>query len=30
LNRCILLIRRRILFWDTSEKPQLEQERVVI
>jgi NitT/TauT family transport system permease protein len=30
LNRCILLIRRRILFWDTSEKEQLEQERVVI
>jgi NitT/TauT family transport system permease protein len=29
LNRCVLLIRRRILFWDTSEK-QLEQERVII
>ena len=30
LNRCILLIRRRILFWDTSEKQQPERERVII
>lgn len=30
LNRCILLIRRRVLFWDTSVKQQIEQERVVI
>jgi NitT/TauT family transport system permease protein len=30
LNRCILLIRRRILFWDQSEKESFEQERVVI
>jgi NitT/TauT family transport system permease protein len=29
LNRCILLIRRRILFWDPSEKERLEQLRVV-
>ena len=28
LNRCILLIRRRILFWDPSEKERLERERV--
>jgi NitT/TauT family transport system permease protein len=30
LNRCILLIRRRILFWDQSEKESFEQEKVVI
>jgi NitT/TauT family transport system permease protein len=30
LNRCILLIRRRILFWDPSEKERLERERVAI
>jgi ABC-type nitrate/sulfonate/bicarbonate transport system permease component len=30
LNRCILLIRRRVLFWDPSEKERLERERVVI
>ena len=29
LNRCILLARRRILFWDMSEKQELEQERVL-
>jgi len=29
LNRCVLLIRRRILFWDPSEKERLEQEGVV-
>ena len=28
LNRCILLIRRRILFWDPSEKERLQQERI--
>ena len=30
LNRCILLIRRRVLFWDPSVKQQIEQERVVL
>jgi hypothetical protein len=30
LNRCILLIRRRVLFWDSSVKEQLEQEKVVL
>ena len=30
LNRGIVLIRRRVLFWDTSEKQQLERERVAI
>jgi len=30
LNRCILLIRRRILFWDPSEKERLEQERIAL
>ena len=30
LNRCLLLIRRRILFWDPSEKERLERERVVL
>jgi NitT/TauT family transport system permease protein len=30
LNRCILLIRRRVLFWDPSVKHQIEQERVVL
>ena len=29
LNRCILQARRRILFWDMSEKQELEQERVL-
>ena len=29
LNRCILLIRRRILFWDPSEKERLEKVRMV-
>jgi NitT/TauT family transport system permease protein len=30
LNRCILLIRRRVLFWDPSVKQQIEQERIVL
>jgi NitT/TauT family transport system permease protein len=30
LNRSIVLIRRRILAWDTSQKRQIEPERVVI
>jgi NitT/TauT family transport system permease protein len=30
LNRCILLIRRRILFWDPSEKERLERERIAL
>jgi len=30
LNRCILLIRRRILFWDPSEIERLEQIRGVV
>jgi NitT/TauT family transport system permease protein len=30
LNRCILLIRRRVLFWDPSVKEQLEQEKVAL
>src|SRR6201988_1528234 len=30
LNRCILLIRRRVLFWDPSEKERFEQVRVVV
>jgi NitT/TauT family transport system permease protein len=30
LNRCILLIRRRVIFWDTSERKQFEEERIVI
>ena len=30
LNRCILLIRRRILFWDPSEKERLERERITL
>ena len=30
LNRCILLIRRRILFWDPAEKERLEQERIAL
>jgi NitT/TauT family transport system permease protein len=29
LNRCILVARRRILFWDMSEKQELEQERAL-
>jgi NitT/TauT family transport system permease protein len=28
LNRCILLIRKRALFWDPSEKERAERERV--
>jgi len=30
LNRCILLIRHRVLFWDPSVKQQIEQERVTL
>lgn len=30
LNRCIHLIRRRILFWDPSEKERTEREEVAI
>ena len=30
LNRCILLIRRRVLFWDPSEKERLERERITL
>jgi len=30
LNRCILLIRRRILFWDPAEKERLDQERIAL
>jgi NitT/TauT family transport system permease protein len=30
LNRCILLMRRRILFWDPSEKERLERERMAL
>jgi NitT/TauT family transport system permease protein len=30
LNRCILLIRRRVLFWDPSEKERMERERLAI
>jgi len=30
LNRCIHLIRRRILFWDPSEKERLEREKVAL
>ena len=30
LNRCILLIRRRVIFWDTSERKPFEEERIVI
>jgi NitT/TauT family transport system permease protein len=30
LNRCIFLIRRRVLFWDPSVKQELEQERVAL
>ena len=30
LNRCILLIRRRVLFWDPSEKERLERERIAL
>lgn len=30
LNRCILLIRQRVLFWDPSEKERLNSERVAI
>ena len=30
LNRCMHLIRRRILFWDPSEKERLEREKVAL
>jgi NitT/TauT family transport system permease protein len=30
LNRCIFLIRRRVLFWDPSVKQELEQERTAL
>jgi len=30
LNRCILLIRRRVLFWNPSEKERLERERIAL
>ncbi len=30
LNRCILLVRRRVLFWDPSEKERLERERIAL
>ena len=30
LNRCILLIRRRVLFWDPLEKERLERERIAL
>ncbi len=30
LNRCIHLLRRRILFWDPSERERLEREKVVV
>jgi NitT/TauT family transport system permease protein len=30
LNRVILMVRRRILFWDPSEKDRLDQDKVVI
>jgi len=30
LNRCILMIRRRVLFWDPSEKERLERERITL
>ena len=30
LNRCILLIRRRVLFWDPSEKDRIERERMTL
>jgi NitT/TauT family transport system permease protein len=30
LNRCIHLIRRRVLFWDPSEKERLERQEVTI
>jgi len=30
LNRCILLIRRRILFWDPAEKERLDKERIAL
>jgi NitT/TauT family transport system permease protein len=30
LNRCILMIRHRILFWDSSERERTDQDRVVI
>jgi NitT/TauT family transport system permease protein len=30
LNRCIVMVRRRILFWDPSEKEHLDQEKVAI
>jgi NitT/TauT family transport system permease protein len=30
LNRCVLIIRRRVLFWDPSEKERLERERIAL
>jgi len=30
LNRCVHLLRQRVLFWDPSEKQRLEQERVTV
>jgi NitT/TauT family transport system permease protein len=30
LNRCIHLLRRRMLFWDPSEKERLEREKVAV
>ena len=30
LNRCILLFRRRVLFWDPSEKERQERERIAL
>jgi hypothetical protein len=28
LNRGVMMIRKRVLFWDPSEKERIEQERV--
>src|ERR1700740_2079074 len=30
LNRCIVMLRRRILFWDPSEKDHFDHERVLV
>jgi len=30
LNRCVYLLRQRVLFWDPSEKQQLERERITV
>ena len=30
LNRCVHLLRQKVLFWDPSEKQQLERERVTV